>query len=607
MRKLLLAGPVLLLGSLWAAPLLAMTLAVGYFDNRSGQDQWQPLSKGLADMLITDLAATGGVTVVERDRLQAVLGEIQLGKGKFIDPSTAQKLGKGLGASHVLIGSFAVSGTKVRIDARAIEVATGAVRVTAEHTGPSDDVFAVETKLAEKLRDGLALKRQGEAHPTKVSADDLRTYGQGLEALDEGRVDEARRILGALALQRPDFSQVQRGLDQLAKKIKALLEQSKYAPEKIVALAGQLEDGKLEACGPLLTELMQLQAAASRATMKILTPDGTPKTEVAKPLAAFYAVTALLLDRPPLAQPICPGSQAPAGTALALFLMTVNLPAQQVMDCHPDRLALLPNAKVRADQCQRMVGRIPDLSDAQGKVLVATGDYPALMVQLGQVLVERFPASPYLQAVLPMISNYVEFMRVTTLSGVDKQTAQAKTMVANARQYVLQRTAYGDLYLATVMVPLDPRIQQSQPGVQGMASLGIGEGELAQGLGQIELSTDGGKMFGHHWPLKTEPPGYAVPSTGMTAEAKGQQLVGPIERRPQAGAAPEIEFAAKWYQRAFWLGAPWTEAAMPGLMFRLVGLDGSELARCPVQVDAETSARTAGKWLYAKVMCKSPP
>src|SRR5207245_76973 len=78
--------------------LLAPIVAVLYFDNNTGDPAMDALQKGLADMMITDLAAVDGVTVVERSRLQAVVGELALQRGKYFDQQTAVKLGKGVGA-----------------------------------------------------------------------------------------------------------------------------------------------------------------------------------------------------------------------------------------------------------------------------------------------------------------------------------------------------------------------------------------------------------------------------------------------------------------------------------------------------------------------------
>ena len=53
-------------------------------------------------MLITDLSNVKFLKIVEREKLESLLKEIDLGDGKFIDPNTAQKSGKGLGAEYIL-------------------------------------------------------------------------------------------------------------------------------------------------------------------------------------------------------------------------------------------------------------------------------------------------------------------------------------------------------------------------------------------------------------------------------------------------------------------------------------------------------------------------
>ena len=117
--------PVFLLLSILLAD--TKTVAISYFDNTSGTEEYNPLSKGLADMLITDLSNVKSIQIVEREKLESLLKEIDLGEGKFIDPNTAQKLGKGLGAEYILTGAFLSIDPMMRIDARIIEVATGKI------------------------------------------------------------------------------------------------------------------------------------------------------------------------------------------------------------------------------------------------------------------------------------------------------------------------------------------------------------------------------------------------------------------------------------------------------------------------------------------------
>ncbi|MBC7472806.1 MAG: hypothetical protein H7263_00835, partial [Candidatus Sericytochromatia bacterium] len=71
------------------------TVAISYFDNTSKDQELNPLSKGLADMMITDLSNVKSLKIVEREKLEKLLKEIKLDESKFIDQKTAQKLGKG--------------------------------------------------------------------------------------------------------------------------------------------------------------------------------------------------------------------------------------------------------------------------------------------------------------------------------------------------------------------------------------------------------------------------------------------------------------------------------------------------------------------------------
>lgn len=115
--------------TLWSSVAMAAagdSVAVLYFKNE-GNPELAPLRVGLAQMLITDLQPTEGITVVERQEIQAILDELQLGHDGYIDKDTAQKIGKLLGARYILMGGyFELVGT-LRIDARLVEVETGKI------------------------------------------------------------------------------------------------------------------------------------------------------------------------------------------------------------------------------------------------------------------------------------------------------------------------------------------------------------------------------------------------------------------------------------------------------------------------------------------------
>jgi len=136
------------------------TVAVMYFTNGAlgNNADYAPLSKGLAEMLITELAANTNIRVVERDRLQALLEEQNLGGSGRVEKETAARIGKTLGALHMLMGSFVIdSKERMRMDIRAINTETSELEYAASVSGKADTMLELLVQLGSKLNTGLKL------------------------------------------------------------------------------------------------------------------------------------------------------------------------------------------------------------------------------------------------------------------------------------------------------------------------------------------------------------------------------------------------------------------------------------------------------------------
>lgn len=216
MRSTLLAS-LLFAFSASAAP---KTVAVAYFDNNTGKADLDPLRKGLADMLITDLSNISAIQVVEREKLNQVLDELKLSKSKFIDPKTAQKLGKGLAAELILTGHYVVQGDQMRIDARVIQVATGGVAASETVEGSRDDFFSLEKDLVDLLvrtldvKLGADEKRKLRTNPTQ-SFEAWSKYSAGLDAKDRGDDEKARALFEAALEADPGYKAAKSQMERL--------------------------------------------------------------------------------------------------------------------------------------------------------------------------------------------------------------------------------------------------------------------------------------------------------------------------------------------------------------------------------------------------------
>lgn len=59
--------------------------------------------------------------MVERVRLEALLAELKLSSGDFIDPLTAAKNGKGLGARYLVTGSISAVRPSIHPGGRSLD------------------------------------------------------------------------------------------------------------------------------------------------------------------------------------------------------------------------------------------------------------------------------------------------------------------------------------------------------------------------------------------------------------------------------------------------------------------------------------------------------
>src|SRR5438552_722702 len=129
-------------------------IAVVYFDNNSfGKDRtdFEGLGKGVADMLITDMASNPSVKLVERDRIQAILTEQNLVKSGAIDAQTAIRIGKLVNAQYMVTGAFmATPSGRLILTARIINNETGAIMnpVRMEST---NDVLGLVSQVSTRL------------------------------------------------------------------------------------------------------------------------------------------------------------------------------------------------------------------------------------------------------------------------------------------------------------------------------------------------------------------------------------------------------------------------------------------------------------------------
>lgn len=201
----------------------AKRLAIIYFDNSGGEPSMDKLKKGLADMLITDLSNVNMLSIVERDKLEAVLKEQKLSNSKEFDPNTAAKIGKLLGAQVILTGGYFEMMGSLRIDARFIDVETGKILKSDGVDGQISSFFKIQKQLSWKIIRNMDIKISDKEKKELVaientkalSIEDLNEYSKALDFYDQGKKSEAKKIAEKLKKKYPNFEP----LNNLIKKL----------------------------------------------------------------------------------------------------------------------------------------------------------------------------------------------------------------------------------------------------------------------------------------------------------------------------------------------------------------------------------------------------
>lgn len=175
----------------------ANTVAVLYFQNLTGRPELDPLEKGMTLMLITDLAKMAHLEVVERAQLQALTQELALGVSGLVDSDTAPRVGRLLGARHLIGGFFqGLPADAFRIDANVLNVPRDAHIGNADSSGLMDELLRMEKEiLFELLRlldeEPTEAQRQELMKPIAKDLRALMFLFRGIQSSDLGDYEQA--------------------------------------------------------------------------------------------------------------------------------------------------------------------------------------------------------------------------------------------------------------------------------------------------------------------------------------------------------------------------------------------------------------------------------
>jgi TolB-like protein len=218
---------------LWALPAVSVAqdtrpgIAVLPFENGGsyGQDKenFDALEKGIAGMLISELAQNPAARVVDRSETQRFLDEQNLGKEGRVDAATAAKIGKLVGAKYMVMGNFIDFYGKFRVDARIVDVETSEILKVVTNDPKlqkREELFKIIQSVSEKLMaetklpplpSDVSKASKGRNVPTEA----LTYYSRALLYQDRGDKAKATEYYNKALQVFPEYTEAKEGLKKV--------------------------------------------------------------------------------------------------------------------------------------------------------------------------------------------------------------------------------------------------------------------------------------------------------------------------------------------------------------------------------------------------------
>jgi TolB-like protein len=218
-----------------AAALLAASSA-GAQDTRPGIAVWEfesggsygddafdteLLGVGIQQQLATEFAQNPAIRVVERARLREIIQELELAEEGRVDPNTAARAGRMVGARYMILGSFMDLSGQMQMNARVVDVETTELLHGLTVRASRDDLFDLVSELATRLTEEVDLpplpdEVREERDAREIPAEAMTLYARALLYEDQGETAQAVETYERITRDFPQYTEAREALEQLS-------------------------------------------------------------------------------------------------------------------------------------------------------------------------------------------------------------------------------------------------------------------------------------------------------------------------------------------------------------------------------------------------------
>jgi TolB-like protein len=184
------------------------------------KENFDALERGIAGMMISELARNPAARVVERDQIAQLMSEQNLGAQGRVDSATISRIGRLTGARYMVMGTFVDFYGDFRMDVRLVNTETSEIVKTESDRAQRDHLFDLIRSVSERLMKDAnlpALERRAsdQRSERKIPTEALTYYSRALLYQDRGEKDKAADMFTHALTIFPEYAEAQQGLQRV--------------------------------------------------------------------------------------------------------------------------------------------------------------------------------------------------------------------------------------------------------------------------------------------------------------------------------------------------------------------------------------------------------
>jgi serine/threonine protein kinase/predicted Zn-dependent protease len=195
------------------------SLAVMYFENNTGDENFDHWRKALSDLLIADLSQSKYIMVLSGEKLYNILEELDLMEAKSYSSRVLKKISTRGGVQYILVGKLAMAGETMRINALLQEASTGNLMTSEMVEGKGEEsLFSMVDDLTKKIKSSFKLSEEEIAGDidkevekiTTTSSDAYEYYREGIAYFTKGDYLKSIPLMEIAVAFDPEFAMAYR-------------------------------------------------------------------------------------------------------------------------------------------------------------------------------------------------------------------------------------------------------------------------------------------------------------------------------------------------------------------------------------------------------------